>query len=439
MLKQHIKTFLKKFPRHWIVAASAWCSKIITSLVQIVSIRVLLASFGENSYAVYLVVFSLTGWFSLFEFSVGSSLQNFISESRAKKENYEKYLIASLQIITVLFIVSIFLMLIITNPVQDIIFRKFTHISFEEKVSIIFMVGIVSLINALLGIVYKIYYALHKGYIPNMMFAVSSVISMISIVIFNRFSFIHNSLLCALLIFTLPQLIITLIHFLKIFKSFFAKIFKFDFVIIKSLFTRSVKFHGMSVIYMAYIQTDYLVMSQTLSPNEIVTYNIFIRVFMFYLFLYTSMLGAFWPVSTEMYIQQKFEYIKKTIKRNLIYVTLFMIAGTAAVMIFSKFIITILAPGLDIIPVGSLILLFGIYITIKAWQDTFMIFLQSISTLKIFWIYMPFQAFINIFMQYFLSKKYGIEGIVIGLILSIILVSIWVLPLKTYKILNSKT
>jgi hypothetical protein len=41
-------------------------------------------------------------------------------------------------------------------------------------------------------------------------------------------------------------------------------------------------------------------------------------------------------------------------------------------------------------------------------------------------------------MQYFLSKKYGIEGIVMGLILSIILVSIWVLPLKTYKILNSK-
>jgi O-antigen/teichoic acid export membrane protein len=253
--------------------------------VQIISIRELLAYLGEDSYAVYVIAFSLIGWFSLFEFSVGSSLQNFISESRVKKENYEKYLIASLQIIAVLFVVSMFLMLIITNPIQDIIFRKFIHISFEEKVSIIFIVGIVSLINALLSIVYRIYYALHKGYIPNIMFAVSAVISMISIVIFKRFSFIHNNLLFALLIFTLPQLIITSIHFLKMFKSFLTKIFKFDFVIIKSLFTRSVKFHGMSVIYMAYVQTDYLVMSQTLSPNEIVTYNIFIRVFTFYLYI----------------------------------------------------------------------------------------------------------------------------------------------------------
>jgi O-antigen/teichoic acid export membrane protein len=438
MLIQNLKTFLKQFPRHWIVVASAWISKIIVVLVQIISIRSLLIYLGEDKYAVYVIVFSLTSWFNLAEFSVGLSLQNFISEFRSKNENYEKYIIAALQIISILFIIAIFLTLFIANPIQDIIFKKFVYIQEIQNINVIFITGIVAIITALLSIVYRVYYALHKGYIPNIMPAIAASISMISIVLFNRYSSIRQSILSALLIFTLPQLIITLVPFITVFKSFFAKILKFDFTIIKNLFTRAIKFHGMITLSMIYVQTDYLVISQTLNPNEIVMYNIFVRVFMFFSFIYTSVLGAFWPVSTEMFVKKKFREIKKTIKKYLTYVTLFMIIGTITVIIFSKLIIKVLAPGLDIVPTISLFLLFGFYITIRSWQDTFIVFLQSINALKIFWIYMPFQVIVNVLMQYFLSKKYGAEGIVMGLILSILLISLWVLPLKTHKIFKQR-
>jgi O-antigen/teichoic acid export membrane protein len=431
-----IKPFIDQFPKHWLVAASAWISKIIVSLVQIVSIRALLNYLGEDRYAIYVVAYSLVGWFGLAEFSVGCSIQNFISEARAKNQSYEKYLIAALQIISVLFVISVFLTVFISNSIQDIIFRKFAYIPEIQNINFIFFIGIVTITNALLGIVYRVYYALHRGYIPNIIPAIAAIISMISIVVLNRCSS-HQSILLALLIFTLPQLIIILVPFIKIFKNCCLKILDFNFTILKSLFIRAIKFHGMIIISMAYGQTDYLVMSQTLSPSEIVTYNIFMRVFMFFSFIYTSLLMAFWPVSAEMYINNKFEYLKKTIKQYLIYVTFFMIIGTILIIIFSGFITKILAPGLNIIPTMSLLLLFGFYITIRSWQDTFVVFLQSINSLKIFWVYMPFQFTVNIFMQYFLSKKYGASGIVMGLVLSIILVSIWVLSLKTHKILNS--
>jgi O-antigen/teichoic acid export membrane protein len=422
-----------------VVAASAWSSKIIVSLIQIISIRVLLVYLGEDRYAVYVIAYSLLSWFSLSEFSIGVSLQIFISESRAKNESYEKYIIAALQIMVILFIMFVLLTFFIANPIQNIIFQKFTYIPEIKNISIAFIVGVITVITSFLGIVYRIYYALHKGYFPNMTPAVAAITSMLLIVLLNRYYPAKQlRILSALLVFTLPQLIIALIPFIKIFKNYFSKICSFNFTIIKSFFIRAVKFHGITILAVAYGQTDYLVMSQTLSPTEIVTYNIFIRVFMFFSFIYTSLLMAFWPKSAEMYIKKEFENIKHMLKKYLAYATLFIIAGTLGVMIFSGFIVKVLAPNLDIVASVPLLLLFCIYMIAKAWQDTFAAFLQSINVLRIFWIYLPFQVIINFFMQYFLSKKYGAEGIVMALILSIMLISLWILPIKTYKVLNSK-
>jgi O-antigen/teichoic acid export membrane protein len=47
--------------------------------------RTLLLYLGEERYAVYVIVYSLIGWFSLCDLGIGSAVQNFISECRAKK------------------------------------------------------------------------------------------------------------------------------------------------------------------------------------------------------------------------------------------------------------------------------------------------------------------------------------------------------------------
>jgi O-antigen/teichoic acid export membrane protein len=94
ILFQYIKILIKQLPRHWVVASSTWISKIIVSLMQIVTIRSLLSYLGEERYAIYnMIAFSLTLWFNLVDFGLGFSLQNFISESRAKKESYENILL----------------------------------------------------------------------------------------------------------------------------------------------------------------------------------------------------------------------------------------------------------------------------------------------------------------------------------------------------------
>jgi O-antigen/teichoic acid export membrane protein len=156
-LLKFIKTFIKLLPRHLVVASSAWVSKVIVSLVQIVSIRTLLSYLGEERYAVYTIAFSFTLWFNLADFGLGFSLQNFISEAHAKKESYEKYIITTIQIIVFLLIAALLVVILISSPAQEIIFRKFTFIQEIQNVNIIFFVGIVCVTTVVLSIVYKVY------------------------------------------------------------------------------------------------------------------------------------------------------------------------------------------------------------------------------------------------------------------------------------------
>jgi O-antigen/teichoic acid export membrane protein len=175
VLFKSIKTLIKQLPRHWVVASSAWISKIIVSLVQIVTIRTLLIYLGEERYAIYTIAFSLTLWFNLVDFGLGFSLQNFISESKAKKESYEKYIIATLQIIVPLLAIVLLAIALISSYVQEIIFRKFTFIQEVQNVNIILFVGVICAATAVLSIVYRVYYALYKGYIPNIMPAIAAI------------------------------------------------------------------------------------------------------------------------------------------------------------------------------------------------------------------------------------------------------------------------
>jgi O-antigen/teichoic acid export membrane protein len=425
-------------PKHWFVAVSAWTSKIIVSLVQIVSIRTLLLYLGEERYAVYVIAYSLTSWFVLSDFGIGLSLQNFISECRAKKESYDKYLLASLQIAVVLFFAMAALILIISSPVQDILFRKFFANTNLNSLPIVFTVGIVTLANVIANYVFRVYYAEHKGYISNILPALAAVCSMTLIFFINRYSHDKQSIMTALLVFTLPNLIFTVIPFIKVFKKFFIKLFDVNASVIKSLLLRSAKFQGIAVLGVIYAQTDYIVISQTLHPKSIIAYSIFMRVFMFFSFIYTSLLSASWPVFSEMYVEKKYGELRSKIKQYITYAAFLITAGTAAVYICSGLIVKILAPGTGIIPEAFLILLLGIYMLVKSYSDTLSAMLQSFNVLKIFWISMPFQIILNIILQYILSKKYGPEGIVAGLIISLLLTTCWVLPLKLNNLLRNR-
>jgi O-antigen/teichoic acid export membrane protein len=279
---------------------------------------------------------------------------------------------------------------------------------------------------------------MQKGIIPNVLQLLAYIVSAVSIFILNRYFSNNSFITLAILCFSLPQIFIMIIPFIKIFGRSFKNILAFDKDIFKQIIIRAVKFEGIAVMTTILFQAEYIIMAKTLSPNLIVTYNIFKKVFIFVAFIYTSLLAAFWPVSNELFNSLQYVKLKKMLFKYCYMGIVLVIVYILCAFIFKDFILHMLAPKENIVIGFSFFVLFIIYYIIRVVSDTYSMFLQSINVLKIFWIYTPFRAFISVTAQYFLSLKFGINGIVLGFILAFACTSLWICPYKSYKILSRK-
>jgi O-antigen/teichoic acid export membrane protein len=404
-----LRNFLRKIPPHLWTASSSWGAKAINILVQIASIRTLLFYLGEDRYAVYIIAFSVTTWSALSNFSVGISLQNYISECRAKNQSSDKYLIATLQISLCLIIVFVIVAIFLSGFVQSVLFRKFVLIIPEtQTLPIVFTIALISILQSSFSNVFFVYLANHKGFISNIVSALAAIASLSIMVLFNRYSVAKGSLISALLIFTLPQMLVALISFATVFKKYFLQILNTDWAFIKLIFTRAFKFHGTSILYTIASQIDYLIISQTLKSQDIIVYNTFLRFFMMPIFLFISFCAASWPRFREMYIQNEFVKIKAILRRYLFYAVILSAFCFLAILLCSPYVLKILMPQLSLKYSFALIILFGIYATLSCCVELWKTFLYSANMLRVLWICLFFQIIIGALAQFALSRQYGI-------------------------------
>jgi len=423
-----ISELYKNSPNHLKVAVVAWITRIITSIIGVINIRILISCLGMELYAGFVIITSLSGWFSLFDFGISTSLQNFISEQKAKNESYNNYLNASLILLLIIFFISIILLFAISNKLQLFLFKSITLSNASSKYMVL-IIGLIYIITTLCSVAYKVYYAEQKGHLANLYPTYGVIISFIGLIIINNAPSLKSNLTLALIIFTVPPLFSAIYAFYDVFfKKNTISIISIKLNILKSLFRRSYKFAGLAFFAATVLQIDYIVMSRILNPFDITLYNIISKVFFLLYFVYSAILMALWPNCTEFLSQKKWGKANKILKTHIALGTIIIIIGTIAFILTRQIIISILAPGENFIISTSTILLFGVLNILRVWTDTYAVMLQSISQIKIFWIFIPIQGLISFLGQYYCGLHFGINGIVIGLIISFLLTSVWILP-----------
>lgn len=418
---------LKRIPPYLLVTVSAWISRIVTAIIQLVSIRILLVGLGTERYAVYLLLAGLAGWYSLLDFGLGSSLQNFVAEQRAKSESYTAYVrTAALLALPVLALVIVLLYL--TAPLLAPLFLKQDGaLSVDEKTRAFFLSGVLFAGIAVGSIVYKLWYAEQKGYLANLLPAIASLLGLGGIWLVMN-STLEGKLLGSLLAFNLPPAALSLLALARILVA--TKEGCGASAVLLPLLRRALKFWVFSLMVASTLQIDYLIMSQLLSAHDVVVYSITTRIFGIGYFLFSSLLTALWSSFTEFMVQSRWDEIMHMLKRNLILGLLSMLAFTSTMALSMPWVLTILAPqdaGLHI--PTSFILLVGAYQLVLIWVSVFSTVLQSASLLRVFLVWTPLQAFVSISGQWWLAQQYGVYGIILGLLLSYVVMAVWYLPL----------
>lgn len=418
-------------PHHWVVL-SAWVSKLITAVIQIAIIRIIISKIGLDLYAGLALLTGLAGWYVLADFGIGNSLQNYIAERRARGESANELIITSL-LLGIIIMASLLLLLYFSSAyLGPLLLKNITQLDSQSKESSFWWFGALSLLGVAGGLVFKIWYATQKGYLANILPAVGAIIGFVIIECIADATPSEQLLWC-LVALTAPVALLSIPALMyQIFTAYLAG-GRPSVSHATLLMKRAARFMGLAVMAAVVLQVDYIVISQYLSSTDIAIYNISTKIFSTTFFVYYSVLLAFWPIFTELIAMNKWRKIISTIKVIVAGGVLFMLAVTTAVLWFEGGITGFLAPNTSLHIESKIIVLLGIYFIVRIWTDTFSTVLASMSQVRALLIWVPVQAALNIGLQVYLAPRFGLIGVITGLILAYLLTVAWVLPLQVLR------
>lgn len=421
---------------------SGWIARIIQVILQIYIIRLLTSILNVDEYAAYTLLMALFGWIVLSDFGLTISLQNFISEMRAKKVSYEAFIGNAIYLLIIIGLLLLLLFFPLSVFLAPGYLVKF-NFAINDKIIVFYMAISIMLITVLSSIIYKVYFAIHKGYISNMMPALATTVSFILIYFLGEkviYTQNANSLFIAVLLSLIPQAVLPLLLMIRYIIKNHIRV-KLDSRITRMMIKRGSHFWVFAIFGTLTLQVDYLIASQFLSSSSIILYHILSKLFALVFFIYNSILMALWPVISEHLHKNEWESVFQYIKFYIPLGFLFIVVSGGILVYIHPFLIKFLIKNTELHANFTIMILFTFYMMIRVWTDTFALILQSVNILKPFWKIVPIQAFLSIFLQIYLAKIYSIEGLLLGIIGSFLLTVSWYLPYKVkqqYKLKEFK-
>lgn len=414
-------------PSHYVVTASAWIGRVLTTLISLFTVRLLTEKLGLEHYAVYALLAGTGGWFMLCDFGVGQSLQNYISEVRATSRSYESHIATSLLIALSLgIIMGLFIWAF--GAIGGLQYLKHSgFLSQAEKAGLFQSVAIIFTCSSLGAIVYKIWYGEQRGYLSNLYPALSALLSLIAIWLVDAIN--PNERLLRLVIGgNVAFAIIPLIALFSRGIIAYVKGGRFSGDVFRLLARRGVRLWAVALVATAVLQIDYVVLSQYGGSTDIVLYAIISKIFALAYFIYSAVLQAFWPTCAEWLAIGLWSRVSAFRRHFVLGITLYVPAFTGAFIWFRSDVVALLMPGAEVQLPVTLLLLAGLLTLIRAWTDLFAVILQSMSDVRTLFIWATVQAITNIALQIALVPRFGVYGLITGTAVSFILTVAWALP-----------
>ncbi|MDY0384736.1 MATE family efflux transporter [Trichlorobacter sp.] len=398
--------------------------------------RYLIIYLGVDGYGAFAILLSLAGWVALSDCGFSTAFQNTFSENRAKSVSTE-ILVSQIRFVQYgLTLLWIPIVCALSFPLCAYLFPEMYSAS-KAIVSTVITGMVIWMTSAVAGISYKLLYAMHKGYLANVYPAIGSILSLLAVITLTGLNRFDNKLLGAVIAYSVPPLLVSLAANMHINTDLRWTVKGLDWPQMHIVMRRAWSFLGFALLVACVTGFDYLIMARILEQHNIAAYNVVSRVFIFIYFLYYSILTAMWPVFTELMTREQYQAVKIRIYKSILLGVVIISFSTAMFLCFRSFISGVLSDNKIVISTQTIIC-FGSYYLLRVWGDAFAVVLASVNNVKIFWMYMPFQALISLGLQYYLGSRYGLDGIIVGIGISFLLTAVWINPAVLYRQFKQK-
>lgn len=429
----YLELFGRKFPVYLVVTTSSLISKGITSVLGIISIRILTDQLPDDAYAIIVLLTNIFVWFTLFDFGIGHSLQNYISEANAKKDSSSAYIFWGGSTGIFIFIIGFLGFYLCSDYLGNQYLKEFNNFSPGSRGFLFFCSSVLWLLNITGDIAYKIWYGQNKGYIPNLLVGLARILSFIAILVLAAnptMGTTLNYLIASILpLGAFPM--ICLFYHIYINREG-AK--ENGLNVMSKLMSRGYKFWLFTAFLFIPFQTDYLFISQYLSDTEVVKYNFLKKIFDMIFFIYSALLAALWPEFAQLLVSNKWKEVLQKIRKYLSMGVVYLVFSTLIIYYFNFEIKGLLMPDTNFKPSSILVFLFGFYFVVRVWSDSFQVVLQSNNQLRTLILVSFFNLFLNVTLQWLLVESYGLIGIVLGLIIPALLTTAWAYPKRVLSL-----
>lgn len=426
-----------RIPTVWLVAGGGWIGRGLQVLAQLVAVRILIQSLGTAGYGVFAVVASLTGWMLLSDFSLGISIQNYISERRASESEADDIIFTGALLALVPATVFGLATVLLGPWLSARLLASFAFLSPADRTLIFYAVALPGIGTALGGVVYRIWFAQHRGYLSNLVPALGTVLGTGAIWALQHWApgmhIAANTAAYYVPLAILPMLALVFV----IVRA--GRHHHFDRGLIRPLFARAFRFWISGLLAAAVLQVDYIIMARLLPVQDIVIYSVASKLFALILFVYSALLLALWPVCSEAIARRDWDSVRAIMRRYVALGIGFTLVAGLGVAVTNHWIVRILAPGLDT-PLPLIVIgLLTLYTVARVWTDTFSTVLQSMNDLTALWLVAPVQSLCSILLQWLGARWFGLPGMIGGLICCFLLTAAWVLPLRFYQNMRHQT
>ena len=410
----HERTIKAKKNALYLIFFKGWAT-----LVSFLLIPITLRLLDDTKYGVWITLFNMLSWISIFDIGLGNGLRNKFTECMTLNKIKDAKEYVSTAYIAMSFI-SFLLIFLFFIPWYIIDWSTVFNISDSLNQELTFLIGIAFSLTSLqftLKIIGSLLTAIHKPALSAIIVAVSN--SIVLVLFLSFANFYQDELAFIGFTYTFVPLFVFLIASVVVFNSILKNvkpsIKSFKKQKVKDLFSLGLKFFFIQIAVIVLFSTDSIIITQILSPAEVTSYNIILRYFSVITFFTGILLTPLWSAYTEAVTKKDLRWIKKVLKDQMVMVA---IIGVIIISLYfsSDFVLRIWL-NRHVKVSSSLLIGMALFTFVSVWNNIFSFVLNGMSKTKVQIWTSIIAAIINIPLSIKLGNYFGNGGVIFGTVI----------------------
>ena len=295
-------------------------------VVNFLMLRIYMRFFQNSTIlGTWLTILSVLNWFLMFDLGIGNGLRNKLPNAIYDKDyKYAKQLISSAYIFLagILVLVWFFGIIVIPfanwNAILNVSDTLLSHSILTTCFRIVFTGMILQL---LLKVIQSILYAFQKAWVVSFLTLLSNCIILISVCIMSSRTDASNLIRVSyinVVAVNLPLMIATIIVFIKLIPQCVPRFSSYVNEYAISIFKEGLVLLWLTIIFMIISSTNEFLISYTTSPENVVEFQAYNRIYNGISSIFVVMLTPIWSAVTKAKVESNYSWIKLLYNKLLV-------------------------------------------------------------------------------------------------------------------------